>query len=64
MYYENENSNSESISPHYVGTKQKKREKTFHNRHLQWLCQAEKHVVYVSEMNSHQQKELYVTQWG
>ena len=40
------------------------REKNFHNRHLQWLCQAEKHVVYVSEMNSHQQKELYVTQWG
>ena len=40
------------------------REKNFHNRHLQWLCQAEKHVVYVSEMNSHQQKELYVTHWG
>ena len=57
-----ENSNLESISPHYEGTIQ--REKTFHNRHLQWLCQAEKHVVCVSEMNSHQQKELYVIQWG
>ena len=43
---------------------EREREKNFHNRHLQWLCQAEKHVVYVSEMNSHQQKELYVTQWG
>ena len=66
MVHEIENTNTKKkfaplCSKDYT---EREREKNFHNRRLQWLCQAEKHVVYVSEMNSHQQKELYVTQWG